>query len=115
MAAAFVLDQPQVRLMPVVAVGTGGEADALKPAGVLALAEIPHPKFIADTVNAAVVDNALAVGRALLAHSHGDARASAGRHVAVEVELHAALERQTVVVESEEDDLVQLLPRSTVT
>ena len=30
---ALILYQTQVRLAPVVAVGTGGEADALKPAG----------------------------------------------------------------------------------
>ena len=37
-----------------------------------------------------------------------------GRRVAFEVELNAALERKAVVVEGKEDDLVQLLPGTSV-
>ena len=111
---ALILYQAQVRLVPVVAVDTGCEADALEPAGVLTLAEVPHPELVADAVYGAVVDDALAVGRAIFAEADGDARAAAGGHVAFEVELHAALERQAVVVEGKEDDFVQVLARSAV-
>ena len=111
---ALILYQTQVRLAPVVAVGTGGEADALKPAGILALAEIPHPELVADAVNGAVVDDALAVGRALFAEADGYTCAAAGCRVTFEVELHAALEREAVVVEGKEDDFVQVLARSAV-
>ena len=113
-AVALVFDQSQIRLVPVIAVGAGGEADALEPSGVAALAEIPHPELVADAVDGAVVDDALAVRGAFFAQVYGDAGASAWGHVAFEVELDAALEWEAVVVEGKEHDLVQLLPGTAV-
>ena len=111
---ALVFDEAQIRLVPVVAVHAGGKADALEPTCFLTLTEIPHPKLVADAMDGAIIDDALAVRRTAFAQPHGDAGTPAGCMVAVKMEFHAALERQAVVVEGKEDDLIQVLLRPAV-
>ena len=65
-------------------------------------------------MDSAVVDDAFAVRRAVTAQRHCDAGLSAGGHVALETELHTALERQAVVVKGKEDNFIQVLARSSV-
>ena len=113
-AVAVVFDQAELRLVPLVAVLAGGKADALEPAGFVALAEVPHQQYIVDAHDGPVVDYAPAVGRALLPQADDDARATAGRMVAVKMQLDAALQRQAVIIEREEYDFVELLQRPAV-
>ena len=101
---AAVLHQPQVRFFPVVPVAARGQAHALVPAVVVPLPQIPHPQLAADPEHGAVVDDALAVGRARRSRRDHDAGTVHRRPVALQMEPHAVAKRQRVIVEREQHD-----------
>ena len=106
LGGAVVFYQPKFGLFPVVSISAFCETDSMVPMVILSLPKIPHPEFVTNAMDRPVIDGAGTVGcpgRTGMNHNLGPINTSSIRH---ELQANAVLERNAVVVEREQDDLI---------